>query len=175
MQPTLVTARKILLLLIAPLLKHFFRYLLAKEEGRPEVVTQLITKLRNKIADQKPLLITIDFTAEKSSAVIDCLNLGKEVLLGHIIADPRNREKELDIVAFVIKSGEKETVLPTAGYRINAGDQLLLCGTAKANQLLKSNINSEYTLSYLRTGKYPAMGYFMVWYEKRFNKKPAKK
>jgi hypothetical protein len=31
MQPTLVTARKILLLLIAPLLKHFFRYLLAQE------------------------------------------------------------------------------------------------------------------------------------------------
>jgi len=175
MQPTLVTARKILLLLIAPLLKHFFRYLLSAEEGRTEVVTQLIAQLRRKIADQKPLLITIDFTAEKSSAVIDCLKAGKEVLLGHIITDPRNREKELDIVAFVIKSGEKETVLPTADYSISAGDQLLLCGTAKAKQLLKSNINSEYTLSYLRTGKYPAMGYFMIWYEKHFSKPVEKK
>lgn len=36
MQPTLVAARKILFLLIAPLLKTFFYYLLEDKEGRPE-------------------------------------------------------------------------------------------------------------------------------------------
>jgi Trk K+ transport system NAD-binding subunit len=169
MQPTLVTARKILLLLIAPLLKHFFAYLLARVEGREKVVTHVISLLRKKISDQTPLLVTIDFTAEKSGAVIQSLNAGNEVLLRDIIADPRGREKELDLVPFVIKSGEKETVLPTADYSIKKGDQLLFCGTKKAKQLLKSNINSEYTLSYLRTGQYPAMGYFMAWYDKRFN------
>lgn len=173
MQPTLVTARKILLLLIAPLLKHFFAYLLARVEGREEVVTRVISLLRKKIADQTPLLVTIDFTAEKSSAVIQSLNAGNEVLLRDIITDPRNREKELDLVPFVIKSGDKETVLPSNDYRIKKGDQLLFCGTAKAKQLLKSNINSEYTLSYLRTGQYPAMGYFMAWYDKRFNHKES--
>lgn len=171
MQPTLVTARKILLLLVAPLLKHFFAYLLAKEEGRKEVVTHVISLLRKKISGEKPILVTIDFTAEKSSAVIESLNAGDEVLLKDIITDPRNREKELDLVPFVIKSGDKETVLPAADYSIKKGDQLLFCGTAKAKQLLKSNINSEYTLAYLRTGKYPAMGCFMTWYERCFKQK----
>jgi phage terminase large subunit-like protein len=74
MQPTLVTARKILLLLIAPLLKHFFRYLLAQEPGRDVEIKHVISTLREKIGDKKPLLVTIDFTPEKSSAVIQCLS-----------------------------------------------------------------------------------------------------
>jgi len=151
------------------LLKPFFAHLLAKKQGREQVVTQVISKLRDKISDQTPLLITIDFTAEKSSAVVDSIKAGKEVQLRDVITDPRNREKELDLVPFVIKSGNQETVLPPLNYVIKEGDQLLFCGTVKAKQLLKSTINSEYTLSYLRTGKYPPMGYFMTWYCKRFN------
>jgi Trk K+ transport system NAD-binding subunit len=173
MQPSLVTARKILLLLIAPLLKHFFTYLLARETGRDKVVTEVIARLRKKIADQMPLLVTVNFTAESSCAVIQSLKAGHEILLKNIIADPRDREKELDLVPFVIKSSDKKTILPTANYSIKQGDQLLFCGTTKAKHLLKSNINSEYTLSYLRTGKYPAMGYFMAWYNKRFNQKES--
>ncbi|MCF7970350.1 MAG: NAD-binding protein [Methylococcaceae bacterium] len=170
MQPTLVTARKILLLLIAPLLKPFFRYLLAKEPGRKERLKQLLALLREKIGDQKPSLVTIDFTLEKSSAVIQALDAGEEVLLGHIISDPRNRNVELDLVPFVIQSCGKEVVLPPKDYKILEGDQLLFCGTATSKDLLKSSINSEYTLYYLRTGRYKPMGYFMQWYERRFSK-----
>ncbi|MBE0469414.1 MAG: NAD-binding protein [Methyloprofundus sp.] len=169
MQPTLVTARKILLLLIAPLLKPFFRYLLLKEPGREQVLNDLLVLLREKIGDNKPSLATIDFTAEKSSAVIQALEAGEEVLLEHIIADPRNRDVELDLVPFVIKSRGKEVVLPPKDYKILEGDQLLFCGTATAKELLRSSINSEYTLYYLRTGRYKPMGYFMQWYDRRFN------
>jgi len=169
MQPTLVTARKILLLLIAPLLKHFFAYLLAKEPGRELIVKQVIAALRQKVGEQKPLLVTIDFTREKSRAVIECLEQGNTVCLKDIIADPRDRTKELDLLPFVIKSDAREIVLPSLEHRIKEGDQLLFCGTSKAKQLLKSNINSEYTLYYLRTGKYQPMGYAMRWYDKYFN------
>jgi len=169
MQPTLVTARKILLLLIAPLLKPFFRYLLAKEPGREQILKDLLVVLREKIGDKKPSLVTIDFTSEKSSAVIQALNAGEEVLLGHIISDPRNRDVELDLIPFVIKSCGKEIVLPAKDYKILEGDQLLFCGTAASKHLLKASINSEYTLHYLRTGKHKPMGYFMQWYDRRFN------
>jgi len=171
MQPTLVTARKILLLLIAPLLKHFFVYLLAKEPGRALIVKQVVSTLRDKIGEQKPLLVTIDFTREKSSAVIDCLQQGQPVYLRDVITDPRDRSKELDLVPFVIKSEAREIVLPSLEHQIQEGDQLLFCGTRKAKQLFKSNINSEYTLYYLRTGNYQPMGYAMRWYDKHFNKK----
>jgi len=171
MQPTLVTARKILLILIAPLLKPFFRYLLQREPGRAVILKELLILLRDKIGNKKPLLVTIDFTAEKSSAVIDCLKQGEEVLLRHVIADPRNRDVELDLVPFVIKSQGEEIVLPPKDYKILEGDQFLFCGTLSAKHLLKSSINSEYTLYYLRTGSYMPMGYFMQWYKKRQTKK----
>ena len=170
MQPTLVTARKILLLLIAPLLKHFFRHLLAKEEGRDRVIKQVIKTLRKKIGNNKPLLVTIDFTREKSSAVIQCLDEGSDVLLGDIIADPRDRKQELDLMPFVIQSAGEQTILPSKDYKIKEGDQLLFCGTAHAKQLLKATINNEYTLHYLRTGGFKPSSYIAQWYAKRFNK-----
>jgi len=170
MQPTLVSARKILLLLIAPLLKHFFVYLLANQPGRDEVLDQVIDTLRQKIGKQKPVLVTIDFNQEKSNAVIQCLEADEQVFLRDIIADPRDPTKELDLVPFVIKSGRKEIVLPDEEYSIKAGDQLLFCGTISAKRLLKATINSEYTLHYLRTGRYRSMGYIMQWYDRRVKK-----
>ena len=168
MQPTLVTARKILLLLIAPLLKHFFRYLLAKEPGRDIVIKQVIRTLRKKIGNKKPLLVTIDFTREKSRAVIQCLDNDCDVLLGDIISNPRNRELDLELMPFVIRSEGKEIVLPSNEHKIKEGDQLLFCGTAYAKQSLKATINNEYTLHYLRTGKYKPSSYFTQWYARRY-------
>ncbi|GAW87301.1 conserved hypothetical protein [Bathymodiolus platifrons methanotrophic gill symbiont] len=170
MQPTLVTARKILLLLIAPLLKHFFRYLLAKETGRDEVIRQVIRTLREKIGNKKPLLVTIDFTREKSRAVIQCLDEGSDVLLGDIVANPRNREQDLDLMPFVIQSGGVQYILPAKDHKIKEGDQLLFCGTAYAKQLLKATINNEYTLHYLRTGRFKPASWFAGWYARRYNK-----
>ena len=170
MQPTLVTARKILLLLIAPLLKHFFRYLLAKEPGRDIVIKQVIRTLRKKIGNKKPLLVTIDFTREKSSAVMQCLDNDCDVLLGDIISNPRNRELDLELMPFVIRSEGKEIVLPPNEHKIKEGDQLLFCGTTYAKQSLKATINNEYTLHYLRTGKYKPSSYFTQWYARRYGK-----
>ncbi len=169
MQPTLVTARKIMLLLIAPLLKHFFWYLLAKEPGRDKVLRDTVRLLRKKIGDKKPLLVTIDFTREKSRAVIACLDNGDDVLLGDIVADPRNREHELALVPFVIRSEGKNIPLPSMMHKVKEGDQLLFCGTEQARNLLKSSINSEHALFYLRTGKHQPAGYFMQWYDRKFN------
>ncbi|MBT4145964.1 MAG: potassium channel protein, partial [Gammaproteobacteria bacterium] len=169
MQPTLVTARKILLLLIAPLLKHFFRYLLAEEPGRNVLIKHVISTLQKKIGNKKPLLVTIEFTRERSSAVIQCLDDGHDVLLGDVISSPRNRDEDLDLMPFVIRSAGKEIVLPPNEYKIKAGDQLLFCGTANAKQALKATINNEYTLHYLRTGKYLQSSYFAQWFTRRLN------
>ncbi|NOQ63892.1 MAG: potassium transporter [Methyloprofundus sp.] len=170
MQPTLVTARKILLLLIAPLLKHFFRYLVAKEEGRLAVIDQVVRRLSDKIANKEPLLVTIDFTRERSKAVIECLDRGEEVLLGDIISVPTERNRELEVVPFLIQSGKEQIILPTNDYKIQAGDQLLFCGTAAAKKLVRSTINNEYTLYYLRTGKFMPKSYIGRWFAKLFNK-----
>lgn len=163
MQPTLVAARKILFILIAPLLKTFFRYLLEKKPGREQEMESVIRQLSDKVGKQTPHLVTVNFTWEKSKAVMQLLEKGGKVLLGELIKDPRAREKTLDLVVFVIKTKDMEIVLPSNHYPINADDQLLFCGTALAHRLFNATVNSEYKLHYVQNGVYIPRSYFIRW------------
>ena len=170
MQPTLVAARKILFILIAPLLKTFFWYLLQNKPGRQQEMEAVIHRLRSKVGRQIPHLVTIDFTREKSKAVIQALDQGKKVYLGDLIKDPRGREQKLDLVTFVIKSAEQELVLPPDNYEIQENDQLLFCGTGLAHRLFNATINSEYKLFYIQNGVYQPRSYLFRWIVKKMNK-----
>lgn len=170
MQPTLVAARKILFLLIAPLLKTFFYYLLEDKEGRPEEMEAVIHRLRKKVGNRAPHLETIDFTRQKSKAVIELLDEGKKVVLGDLIRDPRAREKPLDLVVFVIKSDDQEFVLPVDSYEIQENDQILFCGTGLACRLFNATINSEYKLFYIQHGKYQPRSHIANWVINKMNK-----
>ncbi|MCK4840511.1 MAG: potassium channel protein [Methylococcales bacterium] len=170
MQPTLVAARKILFLLIAPLLKSFFRYLLEHKPGRREKMEAVITSLREKVGNETPHLVTINFTREKSKAVLDLLDQGKKVYLGDLIKDPRGRDVKLDLVVFVIKSADKEFILPANDYEIKENDQLLFCGTELAHRLFNATINSEYKLFYIQNGVYKPRSYLARWLVGKINK-----
>lgn len=167
MQPSLVTARRIMILLKAPLLKSFFRYFMTNESGRSEQLHQVIEQLKQAIGQHKPRLTTIDFSVDKASALIDCLDKGYEVLLGDLLRDPRNREVQLDIVTFIIGSNEVTHVLPDPDYRINKDDQLLFCGTDMAYRLFNATLNNEYTLYYVQTGKFKTGSSLMRWYKNK--------
>ncbi len=170
MQPSLVTARRILFLLIAPLLKSFFRYLLANEPGRMEKMEEVIADLRKKIGRRTPHLISTEMTAEKAPAVIKWLSEGHKVKLGDLLADPRDRKKNLDILVFAIKSGETEYILPKEGYCIKEGDQILFCSTLRSCRLFNATTHSEYKLFYIQKGMYLPRGYIAQWWVKKMNK-----
>ncbi|MGR9046200.1 MAG: potassium channel family protein [Gammaproteobacteria bacterium] len=171
MQPTLVTARRILFLLIAPLLKSFFKYLLQNEPGRNEEMEAVIKMLEKKVGNKMPHLVTVHITEERSQAVIRCLEEGRPVLLGDLIKHPDNIERELDMMVFVVKSGDEIIVLPGKEYKIKAGDHLLCCGTALAGRLFNATLNNQYKLFYVQNGAILPRGYFMQWYVKRKNKR----
>ena len=158
MQPTLVTANKILFLLIAPLLKPFFFHLLENTPSRAGAMQNVIERLRKTVGNKPPHLITINFTRESSKAVIHNLDQGKEVLLGHLLKSPDNRDRLLELVVFVIKSGDFIEVLPKNDYQIKEGDQLLFCATKQAYRLFNATINNEYKLFYVQNGVYMPRG-----------------
>lgn len=170
MQPTLVAARKILFILIAPLLKSFFRYLLEDKPGRKEEMEAIIHRLRARVGNQKPHLVTVNFTREKSKAVIDVLDQDEIVYLRDLTMDPRGRKTRLDLVVFVIKTGDHEIVLPPGDYEIQENDQLLFCGTRLAHTLFNATINSEYKLFYIQNGVYKPRSYLAKWIVKKMNK-----
>lgn len=152
MQPTLVTARKILFLLIAPLLKPFFAYLLDDKAGRAEEMQHVIEHLKIIIGDKTPYLTTVNFTPENAQAVSKWLDNGEDVLLGGLLKHPDNRSRLLELVVFVIKSGNNIIVLPQEDYKIKMGDQLLFCGTKRGQALFNATINNDYKLHYTQKG-----------------------
>lgn len=154
MQPTLVTARKILFLLIAPLLKPFFFYLLEDKKGRADEMQRIMERLRNTIGDNPPYLTTINFTRENSKAVIQWFDKGEDVFLGDLLRHPDNRNNLLKLVVFIIKSKDKFLILPKEDYKIKEGDQLLFCGTRRAQCLFNATINNEYKLFYTQKGTF---------------------
>lgn len=170
MQPTLVTARRILFLLIAPLLKTLFHYLLDKKPGRKDEMKRLIERLQNTVGNKTPHLITIDFTRQNSKAVMQWLDQGKEVILGDLLRNPDNRDKKLDMVPFVIMSGDKIVILPGDEYKINEGDQLLFCGTELAGRLFNASLKNEYKLFYIQTGHFLPRSYLAQWYARKKNR-----
>jgi hypothetical protein len=133
----------------------------------------IIHQLREKVGNQKPYLVTIDFTREKSKAVIEQLDEGNHVFLGDLIRDPRDREKTLDLVVFVIKSGEQEIVLPPSSYEIQENDQILFCGTGLAQILFSATIDSEYKLYYIQHDKYKPRSHLANWVVNKMNKNPG--
>jgi len=76
----------------------------------------------------------------------------------------------LDLVVFVIKSGDQEIVLPPNNYEIQENDQILFCGTGLSHRLFNASINSEYKLFYIQHGVYKPRSYLTNWIINKMDK-----
>ncbi len=168
MQPSLITARKILFLLIAPLLKPFFSYLIDKHLHDTLFMDRLLETLKQSLGDSTPQLLTLSLVPDEAKALNQAWGQGAEIRLGDILRDPRLREDELSIVPFALKSKEGTLMfLPDHQVVLKSGDELLLCGTESALWLLDSTLNNEYLLYYVVTGMNLPRGYFMRWLRRK--------
>lgn len=75
----------------------------------------------------------------------------------------------LACVPLVVKSGDDVTVMPDLFHVIKADDQILFCGTKRANHLLAATLHNEYTLRYLITGLDEPRSVVMRWMMQRFS------
>lgn len=164
MQPSLVTARRILFHLIAPQLKPFFRHLMKLDTVIDPEMEKLLVRLRETVGSHvKPQMMTIKANAETSRELVNSLDRGEIVLLGDLLRDPREREKRLATVPLIVTSGREYIVLPEENYLLKKNDEILFCGTRFAHSLIDSTLNNEYTLHFVRTGVDKPRGYFMRW------------
>ena len=164
MQPSLVSARRILFLLIAPLLKTFFEELRQHATDAGDTfVAETIQRLRETVGGTHPRLWTLDTLAQPPSA------LKQEVSLGDLLRDPTDRNRRLACVPLVAQSPGEETVMPDTGYVVRPGCRILFCGTPRARWLLDSTLNNEYTLRYLATGVDEPRGLFLRWLFRKRN------
>ncbi len=163
MQPSLITARRILFMLTAPLLRKFFVYLLEVNASQPEVITGLIKRLRDAVGAHLPHLFTLKILKAHAPALYSALEEGAAITLGDLLRDPRNRKFGLNTVPLVVRSDDGMVYLPQENYRLRCNDRILLCGTEAAHRWLEATVHNEYTLYYLVTGQEKPRAYWMRW------------
>jgi Trk K+ transport system NAD-binding subunit len=164
LQSSLTTARRILKLLISPLIQTLIEHL--RHEG-PERTDLVIDRLRSAIGEREPHLWRVNLRAEEAIAATDFLDEGGAVTLGDLIRDPSDLERSLSCVPLMIERAGVCTVLPNDSETVQHGDELLFCGTERSERLLTATLNNPYTLRYLITGRDPPRGYVLVWLARR--------
>jgi len=192
MQPSLVSARRILFLLIAPLLKSFFEVVRARAEDPADgFVADTLSRLREVVGGTGPRIWTVDTARQPATALDRLWAEGRAVSLGAILRDPSDREGSLACVALVAsqareggegeepaeggEAGEagEETVMPDPDYRLRPGCRVLFVGTLAAQRLLDATLNNDYTLGYLTTGVDPPRGWVLQWLSRRLSRRPG--
>lgn len=168
MQPSLVSARRILFELIAPLLKPFFENLReAQCNGDTDFLPQVLHELRTHVGSHtRPQLVTIDITETMTPAVCQLIAEGDAVTIADILRNPNNRQQRLGCVPLVMQTGDGLIVMPGLDQTLSANDQILLCSRTDVLRLIDATLHNEYTLRYLVTGIDEPRGYFMRWFKR---------
>jgi Trk K+ transport system NAD-binding subunit len=170
MQPTLVGARRILFLLIAPLLKSFFEELRERADDPSQAfVAETMAQLQAEVGGTSPRIWTVDTARQPVTALDRLWDEGYRVTLGDVLRRPSDRARNLACVALVAQQGEDEAIMPGADYELHPGCQILFAGTLQAQRMLDATLNNEYTLAYLMTGIDPPRGWAMQWISERLS------
>jgi Trk K+ transport system NAD-binding subunit len=160
MQPSLVTARRLLLQLISPLIQELLDHL----EEHPDFLRDVVfPRLRANVGARDPALWTLHLNAEKAPAAVELFRRGGTLELSDLIRDAGDREETLACVPLVLRRGEQRMLVPDDDLDVRLGDEILMCSTRAAQAQIKTNLVNVYTLEYLVTGTAPTRGYAMSW------------
>lgn len=171
MQPSLVSARRILFELIAPLLKPFFERVRQSHGDRKNgFLRHVFKELRETVgSDVSPRLWTVDIDKQSAPAVHRVMETERRVTLRDIFRNPADRELPLSCVALVAYTNGEIRVMPEGHFALSKGDQILICGRDKDLHLVEATLHNEYTLKYLIDGVEEPRGYIMQWFLRRLN------
>jgi len=159
MQPSLVAARRILLMLVAPEVQAFTAYL--RSQG--QVLIPELIDLTQRIFGANPAhLWTVDIS-KNEDAVAPLRRRGLNATLHDLSRDPADRACGLSLLALVLQRDGEMMMLPDSHREVKSGDRILYCGTEKARRLLNTTLKNAYTLYYLHTGKDEPRSWFAQW------------
>lgn len=163
MQPSLVIARHILLILISPLTQKFQVYL---QNIDVESLAEITRRLQYAVGKEATGLWieTIPPCAEHVQSEL----VSEDYLptLGDILRDPVDRERNLSCVPLAHERGGHTRILPDASQQLRAGDQILFCGTWNARRVMNTTLQNPYLMSYQITGIEEPRGHIMRWITK---------
>lgn len=160
MQPSFVTARGMLFLLVSPMIHAFLEFL---HEARVSLVVDTLRRLSEAVGKERPEVWTETISAELGQARQALKAKGYNLMLGDLLRDVRDRERSIACVPLVLKRWKQTSFLPKGSEVLQQGDQILFCGTVQARRQLAAAINDPYIREYLVTGKEEPRGLLAKW------------
>ena len=170
LQPSLTTARRILKILISPMVQTIIDYL---QQQDASVTGELINRLKRAVGERKPHLWRVNLCPNETTAVTELLQQKQRLMLGDLIRHPHNLDDSLACVPFMIERKDQNIMLPGDSQQVQYGDEILFCGAMKGKHMLSASLNNPYILHYLITGEDAPRGYFFNWLTKKTEVKIA--
>lgn len=156
LQHSLTTARRILKLLISPLVQELIDWL---AEEQPALTETLVERLRAAVGTQPPHLWSVRLTPDEAPAVTEYLDRGGAIALGPLSLDARAFPERLPCEPLAIRRQGRSIMLPGADDPLEAGDEILFCGVQWVEHVLQATLHNPYTLRYVVTGIDSPRGY----------------
>jgi len=159
MQPSLVTARRILLRLLSPLIQELLDYL----EVHPDILSEVVLPtLHESITQPSPALWTVRLTDAETPIALSYLNNHGSLTLDTVFRDARDRSRYLSAVPLLLKRNDECLIMPPRETILVPDDEILVCSTHSAKFIARSNLANSYTLAYLATGQVQTRGWLMA-------------
>lgn len=160
LQHSLTTARRILKLLISPLVQELLDWLAGRE---PALTEALVDRLRTAVGGEPPHLWSIRLLPDEAPAVSEYLDNDGAVSLGALCRDARVLPERLPCEALAIRRAGQSIMLPDQDCPLEAGDEILFCGVQWVEHVLQATLHNPYTLRYVVTGFDAPRGYVFTW------------
>ena len=149
MNPSMIIADKIRVLLSRPLLYEFIS--LANYQDN-DWACELVSRISGMVGNHVPRLIEIDISEKESHAVFDVLSHGGSVKLGDLLRDPWQRDAYLQCMVLMIERKNDRKLLPAHEMEIKKEDRLLICAGSSGLNRFFWNLKHDNVLSYVQTG-----------------------
>ncbi|APE32496.1 hypothetical protein BOX17_06460 [Halomonas aestuarii] len=164
LQHSLTTARRILKLLISPLVQELIDWLAEREPARTQA---LVARLQAAVGAAPPHLWSIRLVPGEAPAVTDYLAAGEDLALGPLCRDARSFPDRLPCEALAVHRAGESIMLPEEEFPLRHGDEILFCGVPWSESMLQATLHNPYTLRYVVTGIDAPRGVIFTWLEGR--------
>nr|VFK23899.1 MAG: Ion channel [Candidatus Kentron sp. MB]VFK26778.1 MAG: Ion channel [Candidatus Kentron sp. MB]VFK74627.1 MAG: Ion channel [Candidatus Kentron sp. MB] len=181
MRPALVIARKILLMLLSPMIHAFLDHI---HDMRGKIVLDTIRRLKETVGPERPELWTVVVSRDMvvyrekspSTSSLQGINAsswegnddepfedcgkshtlsgfdGARWTLDDIMRNPVDRDYSIACVPLALKRWQQTTVFPKGTEILRERDKILFCGTIQARYTQEMILNDPSTWRYLVTG-----------------------
>lgn len=163
MQASLVTARNVLLRLIAPIMPAVIEHLEMSDDA---VTTDLVQRLQQSFGAEAPQLLSVTIGADTPAIALVKAD-GLQPRIADIIRDPAKYTNELVCVPLALKRTTTIMLLPASAETVQTGDALLFCATTGDARRVLATLRNPRRLSYLMTGYEEPAGHFFKWLTRR--------